>query len=108
LPQNPGEQRGEPETSQPTRAEQQAAEGLGKPPPEETEEIVETLDPEVEEMIRQAAMGDPEKEAHLLESAKKNRSLRDFFKHGPTPLTYSFYAPFPEEEPEDSEENPPR
>jgi hypothetical protein len=58
-------------------------------------------------MIRHAAMGDSEKEARLLESAKKNRSLRDFFKNGPTPLTYSI-PPFPVKEPEDSEENPPR
>lgn len=56
------------------------------------EEVVETLDPEVEEMIRHAAMGDPEKEANLLESAKKDRDLRDFFKNGPSSLTRSFPA----------------
>jgi hypothetical protein len=107
LPQNPGEQRGEAEPSKPTPSEQQAAERLGKPPPEKEREIVETLDPEVVDMIHEAAMGDPEKEAYLLESAKKNRSLRDFFKHGPTPLTYTI-PPFPVNELEDSEENPPQ
>lgn len=55
------------------------AAGEPKPSQSNEEEVVEVLDSEVENMIRHAAMGDPEREAHLQESAKKSRSLREFF-----------------------------
>jgi hypothetical protein len=73
-----------PEPVQPKLAE--ARERLSKPPPEQ--EVVETLDPEVEEAIRQygMAVGDPE-EVQLREQAKKDPILREFFKKGPTSLS---------------------
>jgi hypothetical protein len=85
------EQRGEPQPFQPNPAEQQATERLGKPPPQKEEEVVETLDPEVEEAIRQygMAVGDPEEEAQLREQAKNDPALREFFKKGPISLTSS-------------------
>jgi hypothetical protein len=87
IPQKPSEERGEPDASKSNPAEQQAAERLGKPPPEG--EVVETLDPEIEEAIRAYVMGDPEEEPQLREQAKKDPILRAFFKEGPTSLTSS-------------------
>jgi hypothetical protein len=90
LPSKPSEQKGEAKPFQPNPAEQQAAERLGKPPPEKQGEVVETLDPEVEEAIQQygMAIGDPEKEAKLRESAKKYRSVRDSLVNPGSGLVY--------------------
>jgi hypothetical protein len=89
LPQKPSEQSGEAEPFQPNPAELQAAERLGKLPPEE--EVVETLDPDVEEAIRQygIAVGEPEEAAQLREQAKTHPGIREFFKKGPISLASS-------------------
>jgi hypothetical protein len=39
------------------------------------------LDPEIEEMIRAASLGDPEEEKRLREECKESSSLREFFKN---------------------------
>jgi hypothetical protein len=97
LPQNPGEQRGEAEPFQPTPAEQRAKERLDKPPPQKEEEVVETLDPEVEEAIRAYAMGDLEEEAQLREQAKNDPDLRRELLHPGFSLAY-FTPPIPHED----------
>lgn len=61
--------------------------------PEPEEDPVEQLDAEVEEMIRQAAMGDPEKEKKLIEDAKRSRELRGFFKNPSRANTLSIASP---------------
>jgi hypothetical protein len=54
LPRNPSEQRGEAEPFQPNPAVQQAAERLGKPPPEGTGSKAEPAqDPELRELARE-------------------------------------------------------
>lgn len=53
------------------------------------EKVVETLDPQVVEVIRNTTMGNPEEETILLELAKKDRGVRDFLKYGPLPLVVS-------------------
>jgi hypothetical protein len=72
----PREQRGEPEALHPNPAELHT-----KPPSEET--VVETLDPEIEEAIREygLAMGDPEEEARLREAAKQSSLTRESLRH---------------------------
>jgi hypothetical protein len=90
-PKNPGERRGQPESSKSSPAEQQAAERLGKPPPQEP--VEETLDPEVEEAIRAYAMGDPEEEAQLREQVKNDPDLRHAFLHPGGGLAYGPHPP---------------
>jgi hypothetical protein len=65
LPQNAGEQRGETQPSQPTPAEQQAAERLGKPPPQSGEQEIEALLPayfDYDDRERVAMRFDPDTE----------------------------------------------
>lgn len=45
------------------------------------ENEVDCLDPELEEMIRHASMGDLEEERRLIDSAKKSSLLREFFRN---------------------------
>ena len=52
------------------------------------EEVVEALDPEVEEMIRAYAMGDLEEEAQLREKAKKDGVLRESLRNPGGGLIY--------------------
>jgi hypothetical protein len=81
TPQKPSEERGGPEAVKPNPAEQQARERLAKPPPKEYGEVLETLDPEVEEAIQAYAMGDSEEEAQLREQVKNDPNLRDGLLH---------------------------
>ena len=83
----PGEQPGQQPTEKPIVPlfDSQSASRLLIPEVPD-KEVVETLDPEVEEAIRQygMAVGDPEEEAQLREQAKIDPALREFFKKGPT------------------------
>ena len=61
------------------------------------EQQVDALDPEVERLVRAyaeaEAEGDPKKAESLFKRYRKDSSLIDFFKNGPTPLAYGPHPP---------------